>query len=345
MDPLAKRTSIVLVLLLLGLVGYLRYGAERCPCKDRISYADVGLNQGLLNLDRLFRPPDSATLAAIWHDWDRDSLTSDSVRMPLAFSYQADRKARLLAHYHAGEKHYGAVILPKDYDSTGHYPLLVWANGLNQRDPTVHLHSAPIQQLVRQLEEYFIVVPSYRGQALELNRRRYCSDGFFGDAFDGATDDALRLLEVTKGQFSSIDTQRIAVCGLSRGGTVALLMGARDTSLRGVVAIAGPTNFLSEDMFRRHNLQYRYQFLSRSTDLTDIRDKIIKSSPVYFIERYPQALLLIQGRNDKIVPVDQATAIMEQLEGRDPFTALINDNGHAFSNWPLVAEWIRQHTR
>ena len=224
------------------------------------------------------------------------------------------RKLIVVAHYAEGRKHYGAILFPRAYNSAQKYPLLLWANGLNQADPTVDLENYPLQHLFRELSDHFIIIPSYRGQALAAFNKRYCSDGFFGDAFDGATDDALRLLHLSQDQFRGIDKNRVAVCGVSRGGTVALLMAGLECQLiNATVAIAGPTDFFSKKIYHRYGFQYKYQFLSKKLPPMDLRAKMIKSSPGYFIKNYSNALLLIHGKEDKVVPLENAERIMNGI--------------------------------
>lgn len=310
----ASKKALLILLTLVGLVFiYLRL--NRCECKARVSYSGINLNQGI-NLDSLYRPVDSFECKEIYDAWKEFDLSSDSFEIVREIKYTPVRKLLIVVHYHKGEKHFGAIILPEEYDEKNQYPLLVWANGLDQRNPAVDLKNGIIRTLIRNLPQHFIVIPSYRGQALVAYGKRYCSDGFFGDAFDGATDDALRLLALTRSEFSGIDAGQIAVCGLSRGGTVALLMAARDSTIAKAVSIAAPTNFLSEEFYRRYGIQYKYQFLSRTKSLPEIRSKVLKSSPLYFIENYPGRLLLIHGINDRIVPVENANAIISKLKGR-----------------------------
>ena len=71
------------------------------------------------------------------------------------------------------------------------------------------------------------------------------SEGDRSDVWDGATDDALALLNVALKITPEADARRIAVFGRSRGGTVALLAAIRDPRIRQVVDWAGPS-----DLFR-----------------------------------------------------------------------------------------------
>ena len=178
------------------------------------------------------------------------------------------------------------------------------------------------------LDQHFIIVPSYRGQALVIGGKRYCSDGFFGDAFDGATDDALRLLYLAQDNFTNIDTNKITIYGVSRGGTVALLAGIRNPEIDFVIAQSGPTDFLSSAVMNRYGFQYRYQFLSHKQSMDDIRAKILRSSPVHFIDSLQSRLLLIHGIRDKVVPISNADQIAARLANSSKTTYLKREAGH-----------------
>ena len=337
MDTLTKQSLLFFGGLLLFLVVYFQFHTE--DCKQRISYAHVDLNKEV-DLDRLFLPIDSIELSHIQAHWREFEASSDSFHLELQTEYTYGRALHILAHFSHGEKHYGALIFPVLYDPHKTYPAAVWANGLNQAHPRVNLQAKRITQFVSSLRNHFIVIPSFRGQALVHNRTSYCSDGFFGDAFDGATDDALRLLALVKETYKAIDPTRMAVCGISRGGTVALLMGARDSTLQKVVSIAGPTQFYDRNSYFRYGKQYKYQFLSTTTDLPAIREKMIKSSPIYFIKDYPNSLLLIHGKNDRVVEISHAERVIERLAGKENFTLILNENGHNFYDWNQVTSWI-----
>jgi dipeptidyl aminopeptidase/acylaminoacyl peptidase len=337
-----KNAVKISLLILAGIAFFLMNACQNeGDCKSRISYENININRGI-DLDSLFAPADSAELSTIVAFWSNLNLKHDSFFIKDESKYYLGKTILILEHYHQGHKHYGAVLLPDGYVENKQYPLLLWANGLDQSNPGVDVFDGLIRGLNKGLENYIIVIPSFRGQDLITNSERYCSDGFFGDAFDGAAEDALKLLELVKAKFS-IDVNRITVCGISRGGTVALLMASRDSTIKNTVAIAGPTYFLSRDVYRRYSKQFRYQFLSKKIPLKDMRQKMIKSSPVYFISSYPNRLLLIHGKYDRVVPLENADKIIRQLKHKENFESIITDDGHGFYNWPMLFDWIEHY--
>lgn len=332
----------VIVLSIMGVLIFFYRSYTTPECKSRISYDEVYVNKGI-DLDSLFHPAFTGETQEILAEWQETSYQSDSFHLISKNPYSHSRPLTLVEHYAEGRKHYGAVIFPADYQPSRTYPVLVWASGLNQSSPQVNVQHRTMKRMVEKLRKYFVVIPSFRGQALVYDDTHYCSDGFFGDAFDGATEDALRLLYLVKEEFEGVDFKRINACGISRGGTVALLMGIRDTTLNKIVSVAGPTNFFSQKAFHRYGFQYKYQFLSKTNSLPLIRNKILKSSPQHFISHYPHELNLIHGKQDKTVSVDHAYGIIGQLKERESFTYSLTDGGHAFYDWDPVIAWIKKN--
>ena len=339
MDNQTKKTLYLIIGILAFIFLYSKY-ANRCPCKERIAYDNMEINKAL-NLDSLFQPADSLELANIQTDWAGFSKMSDSFSIVKEMNYTIDRELLIIEHYAEGRKHYGAIIFPYQYDAQQKYPLLLWANGLNQQDPTSYFEDPFRKKMYTELSNYFILIPAYRGQALSAYGKRYCADGFFGDAFDGATDDALRLLYLVKAEFTGADFHKIAVWGVSRGGTVALLMGARDTTINAVICQSGPVDFFAKAVYDRYNFQYKYQFLSKQQPLREIRAKMLKSSPIYFIENYPNALFIAHGKNDPLVPIENAHRLIEKMKGNEKIKTLIDDSGHSFNQMHEIKNWLR----
>lgn len=342
-----KSRLFISVLVIIGIISiiFIYHNHNTCECKTRISYKNTHINNGI-DLKSLYNETDSIEISDIKSYWKNFNSKSDSSKILVDGINSNKRKFLILKHYFNGQKHFGAVIFPKDYDKTKKYPLLVFASGLNQIQPSVNLNMRPnIKEFFSDLSNYFIVIPSYRGQSLIAKNKEYCSDGFFGDAFDGATDDTLRLLEYVKYSFKGVDKKRIAVYGESRGGTVALLMGIRDKSIHAVISAAGPTNFFSIETYNRYGLQYKYQFLSKKLPLKELRFKMIKSSPVYFINNYSNNLFLIHGKNDHVVSISNTRNLIKELKVKEKLDTLITNNGHDFKELNLVYDWLKEKNR
>ena len=312
------------------------------PCQPYISYQQNDLHRHV-DLPTLFAPATERETMLVKKTWDLFDPNSESHQVLQASNFEVNRKVELIEHTAEGKKHHGVLLYPADYDINRSYPCLVWAHGLNQRDPYVRFNYEQYVSLSRRLPDYAIIIPSYRGQALEYYGSTFCNDGFFGDAYDGATDDAIRLLHLVASHYVHLDRQRMAICGVSRGGNVALLLASRAPELKCAIAIAAPTDFLRREVYDRYGFQFKYQFLSWPASISDIRHKIIASSPVYFIEGYQNNLLLIQGMHDRIVPPENGQAINEVMKNSNRFEFKLTEGGHRFQDWNLVFEWLKKH--
>lgn len=310
-------------------------------CEKRINYDNIHVNDGI-NLDSLFAPPDSSELNQIKSDWAAFDSKSDAFEIVQEIPYAQGRKHLIVEQTAEGRKHYGIILTPINYDESKKYPVILWAPGLNQRDPKVVLKNTILQKFPK---DYFGLVPSYRGQALYASDQKYCSDGFFGDAFDGATDDAIRLLQALKDNFNGVDEDRIAVAGGSRGGTVALLMAARDTTVNACVSMAGPVDFHNRDPYDRYANQFKYQFLNERKPMAALRMKMLKSSPIHFIENYANALFIVHGKDDSVVPLLNAERVIEKFKFRPDFDYYLADAGHRVPAIDKVIEWVRMNNQ
>lgn len=328
-----------ILLLLLGIVAFLYvYNTKgQTPCEQRISYDNVNVNDGI-NLDSIFSQPTVRELLKVKDDWVNFDIQSDQSLIIYEGMHSSFRNLTVIEHTKEGVTHYGAVFSPKTMEDSKTYPSLVWVNGLDQRNPSVDLKH--LRKVIQKFSDYYIIIPSFRGQALVVDHKRYCSDGFFGDAYDGATDDALRFLHCVKSKFDNLDLNRINVCGQSRGGTVAMLMGVRDVTLNSVVSMAGPSRFHNRASYNRFGKQYKYQFLNEIKPMIEIRDKMIKSSPVYFITNIKSNFYLLQGKNDKTVNVSHAQEVIDKIEGLPNFEFLLTEEGHRMNQIKRAANWI-----
>lgn len=333
-----QKKAIFIFLILAVLIFLQKRFAGKSDCEMQIDYSTVDLNDHL-NWDTVFAPVTELEKQAVLDDWENMDLIPRSVVHLGQSSLLGGSHLHTVSHEVEGNVHYGAILTPPGLNENTRYPVLIFAAGLDQYHPEVSLKHSALQYLSRELgNEYIILVPSFRGQALKHTMYTYCSEGFFGDAFDGAASDAIALLNVALTLYPAADSSRVAICGASRGGTVSLLAGIRDKRVKKVLALASPTDFLKK---RQLGWQFRYQFLSREFSLPDIRKNIIKSSPIHFAEKLPQ-LWLEQGEKDRIVWKGELENLLDTLRARNyagsPVVHFRKDYGH---DLPLRDDHIR----
>lgn len=258
-------------------------------------------------------------------------------------------KLYILSHVVESLIHYGAVIVPANSGHTK-LPVIVFATGGDgmhkEFDISQAFSNAAVQYpsfLGKELDNRFIVIiPSFRGQQLIIGDKKYQSDGDVGDAFGGATTDALAFLNVTLKTFRQADESRIAIYGGSRGGTVALLAAARDSRIKKAIVVAAPTDMkalyqLYPDQFK---LLFFNDLLSGTITEHEARRKFISISPIYFIKELP-AVQLHHDENDPFVPAEFARRLSNAMStnGKEIDAYFYDEGIHGF--WTDKNYWIR----
>ena len=193
-------------------------------------------------LSGLLRPPDPSEIAAVQSDWRARDLTPSEVTIIATHRADvggAEFKTSIVSFSLAGVRQYGALFLPAG--ETGDVPLILDIRGVEPGYPVRRLDAGPFSATVVTFPEhqrFAFAVPSLRGHAIELDGRTYLSEGDRRDSWDGATDDAMAFLTAVLSLDEPIDRAGVGVFGASRGGSVALLMAARDPRLAVAVAFA-----------------------------------------------------------------------------------------------------------
>jgi len=151
---------------------------------------------------------------------------------------------RVLSHTVDGQRHHGAVLVPVGL--VGPAPVVVYTHGgytgeggfpyFTVEDLQLRIPGQPMRARL------VYVVPAYRGERIRIANVTYTSEGA---PLIGTTDivDTAALLSAVLGSTPQADPTRVAVFGESRGGTVALGLGRRDSRIGLVIDAFGPTDF------------------------------------------------------------------------------------------------------
>ncbi len=276
-------------------------------------------NDFLADFDKnaLFASPTQAELNAIRTDWQTRNLqaTNYSVIEEKHISH-GKFTFKLVAFELQGIKEYGALLVP---NTTQKLPVRLYVGGfgIDQTKNSLILK----MDSTSSNEAFILAIPALRGQSLEItvNDTVYASPlstGNHCDAFDGATDDVLAFLNVIQATEAAADVSRTSVRGGSRGGTVALLAGIRDSRVKRVVSIAGPTDFFPLTETHVNDRTYQCQFLddlkAGNETIAEARHKLIASSPLYFADDLPLSQVHM-GVKDKNVPISQGNALKDRI--------------------------------
>ena len=310
------------------------------------------------SLDSVFATPKPSEIRDVERDWATRDLGVKDVHdeatgtMPIGVG---NATVRIVSHIVHGSRHYGAIIVPENA-KPGCCAVIVEAKGVSWNYFPLDVEGVASPRMMGDMSDRFIyVIPSFRGEVLNFNGKTYTSEGDRRDALDGATDDAIALLNVALATTPNADSGRICTYGQSRGGTVALLLGIRDKSIKCVVDLAGPTDWFylmgtqgwTEQELWAEAIRTRAKpnepggqnverFLSKAlngqSDLAAVRHNMIASSPLYFATRLPQAQLHY-GIEDPFVPVrngrEFVSALQRQRVPKSRYTAFFYpEQGH-----------------
>ncbi|MBS0664233.1 MAG: S9 family peptidase [Verrucomicrobia bacterium] len=256
----------------------------------------------------------------------------------LAIKYQA--RDGLLIH--------GFLTVPAGHEPKG-LPLVVlphggpWVRDIWGFDPLVQLLAN---------RGYGVLQMNYRGspgygEQLYRDARRQ-----IGRKIQDDIEDATRWAVAA----GVADPARLAIFGSSYGGYSALFaLGHNPELYRCGISFAGVTDWpaIFDDRRTDPAGQSAFRFWRREIgDPDQDRDFLRSISPVNFADRIKAPVLIIQGRNDRVVPEDQARRMITALErtGRRPESLFLSDQGHDLASeknrtaiFQHVVDFLEQH--
>lgn len=234
----------------------------------------------------------------------------------LAIKYQA--RDGLLIH--------GFLTVPAGHEPKG-LPLVVlphggpWVRDIWGFDPLVQLLA---NRGYGVLQMNYRGSPGYGDQLYREARRQ------IGRKIQDDIEDAARWAVAA----GVADPARMAIAGSSYGGYSALFaLGHNPGLYRCGISFAGVTDWpaIFDDRRTDPAGQSAFRFWRREIGDPDRDQEFLRSiSPVYFADRIKAPVLIMQGRDDRVVPEDQARRLVAALEqaGRKPATLFLADQGH-----------------
>ncbi|MDC6365562.1 MULTISPECIES: hypothetical protein [Flavobacteriaceae] len=295
------------------------------------------------NIDSLFAPPTKTEIETVLTSWQNRNLSvsnAEIVKEDTITLEHVKYHLKIIKHLIDEKKHFGAVLIPIGA-KLRKSPVIIEARGVDPLySPKDLVRTEMYVILENNKNNCIIAIPSFRGNTLIWNNEEFHSEGDPTNAWDGATDDAIAFLNVVLEVIPESDPNRIASFGMSRGGTVAMLMGIRDPRVKSVVAWAGPSGWFDymgtfgwtiKDQVKwglwekwtpnngwGSSAQFIEWFLKPTIEtgtpgLSRIRQNILASSPLYFLDSLPTAQLHY-GKEDRYVPYKNALVIKEILD-------------------------------
>lgn len=267
-----------------------------------------------------FSDPTTDELQSVVAQWEQRDLSARDTELAQQDTSPANYDLRIYRHRVGPNTHYGAVTIPKNA-VPGTVPVVVHADGLSQEEPALDL-GRNLEMAGALLEGVVYVVPTFRGRDLIYKGVSYPAEGDFCDAYDGAADDAIALLNVVANEVPAANMERVMARGGSRGGNTALLLGIRDARIKLILAIAAPTDFNRLEVRTRYSEQYRCQFLDNKSP-EQSRMRVLSSSPLHFpFSATVRKVFIFHGSIDHVVPVWNATEMAQRLEAQGMPTIL-----------------------
>jgi len=284
-----------------------------------------------------FSPVTTEQVAQIQALWAARDLVPTGVTVYHENATSSVYTLRIYEHVVNGRRHYGAVTFPK---AAGTFPVVLFASGLNQSDPTMDVGGWE-QAAQARLGQAVFVVPVFRGRTLIYKGLSLAAEGDFCDAYDGPTDDSIALLNVVEAEIPQADFTHVMARGGSRGGNTALLLGVRDSRVTMVSAASAPTDFYRQEVAYKYSSQYRCQFLDGKTEAQS-RERMLASSPLHF-PTLPNVtrVFIDQGSVDDVVPQWHATEMDARMkaQGVNVELRVYQGYGHDLGQSP---EWVRR---
>ncbi len=333
--PIARIISVIIIIVLCS--------CSSDPCYDRISYTQAE-ELPEIDIKELTAAPSEKEKAAFLESINNLVLTPSSAEIIDSMMIGSRRVLYVMSHIYNGDMHYSAIIKPEIGINQDTYEGLLYLNGLDQQNPTIDIYNnPPLRGMMRELKNFYLIVPSFRGQSLRLAGKVYCSDGDFGDAFYGAAVDGVVSLSAAKSFLPDLDYNQISCYGISRGATAGLIAAILKPDWKKIIAQSGPYNFLHFDPPSRYNLQYKYQFLTHESDLKSRRRRIIKSSPFYFSKEITSPTYIIHGNQDEIAPVFHYESLYKYHYKDSLWTFKLKNGGHILNEMDQVTNWLKRN--
>ena len=313
-----------------------------------------------------------------WEDWCREWVATGDIHYELAL--QAEPKGNMLS---AGERYIGAALcyhfgkfvfqdFHAEYMSAAQKAVAAFAKGLKLLDPTgerveipfdgatmvgtlrrpAGADKPPLVLLLAGLdstkEEFFY----WENVFLQRGLATFSLDGpgqgecgynsHIRPDYEAAVSTALDALTGR----TDIDSNRIGLAGVSLGGYYAPRAAAYETRVKAAVGNCGPWNFGEcwESLPGLTRAAFRYHSGASSDEEARARaHQLSLDGPA---QKIKQPLLIIHGKQDKLIPWEQAYKIVDAV-GKNAELAMFENGNHVCNNIPyvyrpLTADWLKE---
>ncbi len=221
--------------------------------------------------------------------------------------------------------------------SAGPHPVLIWLHG--GVDSEFRPSFDPwIQFVVKELG-FTVLAPNLRGSSGLGKTIAALADG---RSREDAVKDIGALL-VWIGLQGSLDAKRVVIGGVGYGGYLAAAsLETYGDRLRAGIDLCGISDFVDLVGDANSNLQPERRAQFGDERDTEVRAYLRRISPLTNADRLTKPLLVVHGKNDPWVPVEQSDSLVSRLESRGaPVAYLVaTREGHVFTRQSDRAAWF-----
>jgi hypothetical protein len=324
-------------------------GTHECIGYEKATDYPVVRDPGIA-IEELFKAPTREELSDILNEWDQKDFTPKQIKVEHVEQMPNGDSVKVISHDVNGQKHYGLIRIPAGLNENSAPILLSLAGGGAELDVLEEnsLNRISGGACRDVLNKFITVCPSFRGDLLKGKDFCFRSEGYTGDVWLGAAEDAVSFLRVVKTMYGKSDSTKVLAMGVSRGATVALIIGALTKQTDYIIAISTHTNFLNLEAFKNERVGSDYSkiFFTPQTTPENIRKRIIASSPYYFAERLPR-FEIHQGTTDILTTVSHTKQLAQRLHdlGRSDSTYHIyyyENKGHGYDDDNVVCKSLQE---
>lgn len=321
-------------------------GTRGCVGYDQATDFPVNTDPGI-SLAELMKEPSREELDKILLEWKEKDFSPKGIEVIHKREMPGGDSLIVISHLVNGLKHYGAIRIPKHLDVQT-APILIELEGGGTGVDVSKITTLTRGKCRAQKDNFISILPSYRGCLLRGEDFCFRSQGYFGDPWLGPAEDAIALLEAVKSLYRKPDDTRVLANGISRGATVAMIMGGLTDKLDYIIATSTHTKFLDEHVVKNEIVgnSYARAFYTPTTSPEQIRKRIIASSSYYFADNLPP-FDVHQGGVDELNTAWHANVLENRLQeiGKDSSTYNIfiyEDKGHGYDDDRVVCQALEK---
>ncbi|MEL6673728.1 MAG: prolyl oligopeptidase family serine peptidase [Bacteroidota bacterium] len=325
-------------------------GINGCEGYDQATDYPVNPDPGM-PLSELMKEPSQEELDEILAAWQAKDFSPQNIQIVHQAAMFNGDSLTIISHAVNGLTHYGAIRIPQGLE-VAQAPILMELEGGGTGVDVSKLRPLSHGSCQKQSAQFISILPAYRGCILRGDDFCFRSEGYAGDPWLGPAEDAVAFLEAVKALYQKSDTTRVLARGISRGATVALIMGSLTDKLDYIIATSTHTKFLDAQVVQNERVgqSFARAFYTPTAPPAHIRKRIIASSPYFFADKLPP-FELHQGARDEQTTIWHARVLEDRLKkmGRDKGTYHVYQyeaHGHGYADQRTVcqalADFIQQ---